>query len=362
MHPESHSLESSFEPAGEAVHGPASRGVDPVVEDFNAFFERLSALDDLQWSAEAAPTPAKSADLAAAGPQAAPRAKARPHRMTVVKSEAVAAPVAVPPIEPAVPAGEERVSVGDVARFLKTTLVGLVLFALGLAAGWAALSLPGHFHHHMPTLTQLVERARSITLPHLGHAPAGTAAAPAATANAATTAQATAAHDATQPAAAAPKGPDAIDPDAGLQLPKLGDTIQIASGTHARHAAPATAHRASAAPAAVAASGPAAHRAAPHEIAAHGSASSHPAAPAGPRYTLQVGACTSYSCVEAYQRLLQSKVDPHTIKVVTQPRAGAPNLQRVRIQPLQHGQAERLKSELAALDPRFKGAYLIALH
>lgn len=435
MRPESQSLESSFEPSAEPLRGDPAGASDGMIEDFNAFFERLSSLDELHWGPEddsapaeiaappaqkptrpasakanerakpamstkpaarpktvanakaatgippasAAKPPAAAKSAAPAKPPVAGKPAARPQvamgaktpagakpgvakspRMTVVTSETVAKPVPMPKPELPPSVDEGRVGVRDVARFLKTTLVGLALFAFGLAAGWAALSLPSHFHHHMPSFAQLAERARAMALPRFGAAPPAKDAPTAKAVANGTPAQGTIA------APAAPETPDTLDPDANLQLPKLGDSIAVSPAK----AAPAAMH---ARPVAKATQPSAKHtgrsaKAAPRPATTpptHVATTSSPAAPtapAGPRYTLQVGACTSYACVHAYQQLLQSKVDPRTIKVVTESRKGAPNLQRVRIQPLDHSEAKRLKAKLAAMDPRFKGAYLIALH
>jgi hypothetical protein len=55
-------------------------------------------------------------------------------------------------------------------------------------------------------------------------------------------------------------------------------------------------------------------------------------------------------------------VRPGAIKVVAQPgAAGGPAIQRIRVQPLERGEAERLKAALAAQDPHFADAYVMAL-
>ena len=78
MHPDPHSLDASFETSGGRPDGSsAGSGQDPVVEDFNSFFEKLSSLDSLQWSAD---TPAKA--KAAPAPSRAKRPAASPGRLT----------------------------------------------------------------------------------------------------------------------------------------------------------------------------------------------------------------------------------------------------------------------------------------
>jgi hypothetical protein len=412
MHPDPHPLDPTFEPSGNpSGSAPGSMHRDAAVEEFNAFFEKLSSLDHLQWSAEpqaAAPAGASAPRPAAASAarKAAP-ASAKP-RMTVL-NPGVDAGAPEPALPPEIAQG--RVTMRDVARFLKTTLVGLVLFALGLAAGWAALSLPGHFDQGMPSLTDLMNHARAVTLPRFNAGvsgpgglqvvqagqPAG-ATSPASEPAAALGPQApaTGAPGVPQSATAKAAGPAApvaksasgvvdsdaehTDPDAGIQLPKLGDMMVDVPAAKPKAATAKAAKPKSATPKSAAA-GPSARTAAAvpatqagQPAAASGAGAATAATPAGatpaagagaaePQFSLQVGACSSYGCVEAYRKLLVPKVNPRSIKVLTQHGApGAASIQRVRIQPLPQAEAERLKTELAAQDPRFKGAYVIALH
>jgi hypothetical protein len=283
--------------------------------------------------------------------------------MTVLKSDRDFG--AAPPAPAHGAGGNGRAGLRDVARFLKMALVGLLLFALGLGAGWAALSLPLRFEEAMPNVTRLMERARGLA----GVAPgasADTAATPAAITPAPaqslrvvepeTTAPAVAqaparASDArtvraakmpaasTAPAAPAPRTTPA------RSAPAIERDIQLPSP----RGAPGT-------PVADADAG-----AAGSEDAGSADAATAPNG-AGPQFTLQVGACTSFACVENYRRLLLGKVGSQAIKVVTQGGGeGGPAVQRIRVQPLERDAAERLKAELAATDPRFRDAYLIAL-
>jgi hypothetical protein len=375
MHPDPQSLEASFEPSGGRPDGSSgSPGRDPVVEDFNAFFEKLSSLDSLQWPAET-PTKAKPAAAPQARPAggstgAVPAKAARPH-MTVVKSDTDLGDAPAGPGAEAVAEPRGRATARDVARFLKMTLVGLLLFGLGLGAGWAALSIPGHLDTGMPSFAQLMERTRAITQPRMDKAAA----------NQAATAQGTA-------APAAPSGDPLRVVEAGRSGTTAGGTKPagpaMAAGPAPRAPQPAAASQAvrptpatqtaatTAAPSGIGSDEPADAAAAGGDIQLPllgGTEPGHAATPAAqaaagtPQFTLQVGACTSFACVENYRRMLLAKVGSRSIKVVTQPRgAGAASIQRVRIEPLERAEAERLKAELAALDARFKDAYLIALH
>lgn len=78
-------------------------------------------------------------------------------------------------------------------------------------------------------------------------------------------------------------------------------------------------------------------------------------------YALQVGACSSYACVEAYRELLVGHVKPQSIRVSTANRSDGGTIQRIRVEPLQREEADRLKAALAAVDSRFAKAYLISL-
>jgi hypothetical protein len=400
MHPDSQSLESSFEPAlGRGDSDSSTAAPDPVVEDFNAFFERLSALDQLQWSAAspaavdaparpappagasgpagaAAPTSAAGAAASAPATRAGRRAAAqrqgaagRP-RMTVVKSDTdlgAAPPAALPDPEEVRAVARGRITARDVARFLKLTLVGLMLFALGLGAGWAALSLPGRFDDTGANFAELMERTRAMALPRAGVAPSGGPAA-----------------DRLRlvESGAAPTARAAGDP-----APAAKDTAQAAkdtapaapvTATGVQDPAPAAGMASAADPAAndtgepetgfvmPGPQAPAAPGARPARVAATATAAAPPAASAegtgAARFTLQVGACSSFACVENYRHLLLAQVRPGAIKVVAQPgAAGGPAIQRIRVQPLERGEAERLKAALAAQDPHFADAYVLAL-
>jgi hypothetical protein len=86
------------------------------------------------------------------------------------------------------------------------------------------------------------------------------------------------------------------------------------------------------------------------------------AAPGEPAFSLQVGACSSFRCVESYRKILLGKVGSRAIKVIRQPMAGGERvIQRIRIEPLGRAEGESLRDALIGMDPRFQGAYLLAL-
>jgi hypothetical protein len=368
----SHRLESSFEPTGHPPDTgsdalPDALEHDPVIEDFNAFFERLSSLDSLQWPPDGDDDlpPPRTSNAAPVSPatartseqRAVPEARAAggaasvmPRtRMTVLKSDRDfgAAP---PPAHGA--GGNGRAGLRDVTRFLKMALVGLILFALGLGAGWAALSLPLHFEEAMPNVTRLMERARGlagVSTDVAGTVPARPAPAPR--------------------LRVVEPGPVA---QAAGSAPAPSDTARMARATKPPRAGTATPVPAPAPRTDTVRTAPAIERdiqlpspqgAPGASVAATDAGDANPASNgADPRFTLQVGACTSFACVENYRRLLLGKVGSQSIKVVTQGAgAGQATVQRIRVQPLERDAAERLKAELTAMDPRFRDAYLIAL-
>lgn len=386
MHPDSQPLEASFKPAAGQPQEP-SGPIDPVVEDFNTFFEKLSALDHLQWSdgdRAGEPAPPPPGEAAARPAPRAPRRKApaKPAapRMTVLQSDRdLGAPAgggsaAVPSAAEVERVARGRITARDVARFLKLTLVGLLLFALGLAAGWAALSLPGQMNVGLPSVSDLMERARSavpLRREAVGASdalrlepvkPAAPASQAAGTAKPIAMAEARSttphARNAARPAAGSGTKA-AAKPKASAAAHNLGaeDAFDAAeaSGGSDRIELPAVTPEAPA----PAVAGTAARTAA--------STPAQPAASAQAggteQFALQVGACSSYECVQAYRNLLLRRVTSSRIKVVPSTHApGQAAIQRIRIEPLGHAEGERLKSELAIMDARFSDAYLIALH
>jgi hypothetical protein len=75
---------------------------------------------------------------------------------------------------------------------------------------------------------------------------------------------------------------------------------------------------------------------------------------------LQVGACSSYGCVEQFRNLLLSEVESSVIQIM-QSGGGAQPIQRIRVEPLSREAALRLKERLSAKDPRLAQAYLVSL-
>ena len=385
MHVDPQMLENSFEPVQNGAK-PSMEGKarDPAVEDFTAFFEKLSAIDDLHWSSTVERSPAgkqtgSPTHSTGAGQRKAMRAKgarqvaasgARP-KMTILKSDAAsshdsAGPHSARPPENAADefkaAVSGRITPKDVSQFLKMTLAGLVLFGLGLGAGWAALLPPGGIEQAMPGLTRLMERAQAGSLERFRDASA-TGGAGVSKADAAPG----------QPSAVVT---DAVMTDAGATSPAHASRhkAQMAARQKAQSGQNPAETKAPEGPRSPAGT---ARKAAPvsdielpvvRTASATTSATAAPASAATPatveqgRYTLQVGACSSYACVQSYRKLLLAAVGSRSIKVVKQSdRQRDTVIQRIRIEPLGKAEAEQLKSALISIDPRFNDAYLIAL-
>lgn len=370
MHVDPQMLENSFEPVQNGAK-PSMEGKarDPAVEDFTAFFEKLSAIDDLHWSSTVERSPAgkqtgSPTHSTGAGQRKAMRAKgarqvaasgARP-KMTILKSDAVsshdsAGPHSARPPENAADefkaAVSGRITAKDVSQFLKMTLGGLVLFGLGLGAGWAALSPPGGIEQAMPGLTRLMERAKAGSMARFRDASA--------TGEAGVT-----------KADAPPGQPSAVMTDAGATSPSHASrhkAQQVARQKAQSGQNPAETK----APERPRSPAGAARKAAPVSdielpVVRTASAPAAPATAEQGRYTLQVGACSSYACVQSYRKMLLAAVGSRSIKVVKQSdRQRDTVIQRIRIEPLGKAEAEQLKSALISIDPRFNDAYLIAL-
>lgn len=376
MHVDPQMLENSFEPVQNGAK-PSMEGKarDPAVEDFTAFFDKLSAIDDLHWSSTVERSPAgkhagSPTRSTGAGQRKAMRAKgarqvaasgARP-KMTILKSDAAslhdsAGPHSARPPENAADefkaAVSGRITAKDVSQFLKMTLGGLVLFGLGLGAGWAALSPPGGIEQAMPGLTRLMERAKAGSMAGFRDASA--------TGGAGVT-----------KADAPPGQTSAVVTDAGATSPPHAarHKAQQVARQKAQSRQKAAETKAPEGPRSPAG---AARKAAPVSdielpVVRTASAPAAPASAATPataeqgRYTLQVGACSSYACVQSYRKMLLAAVGSRSIKVVKQSdRQRDTVIQRIRIEPLGKAEAEQLKSALISIDPRFNDAYLIAL-
>jgi cell division septation protein DedD len=80
------------------------------------------------------------------------------------------------------------------------------------------------------------------------------------------------------------------------------------------------------------------------------------------KYAIQVGACNSPACVSAYRKLLLAHVSSDAIQVIERSVGNSQTtVQRIRVVSLNASDANKLKNSLAAADTRFKDAYVITL-
>lgn len=373
------------------------RDEDPVVSDFNSFFEKLSTIDDLslgsgEVSAATAQPPGKGMESAAA--RRAARATAlhsaratrktrpatpAPAATTTPKMQVLNSTTAFPEPDDAAHAGQGpavhrepgveiddgRLTAKDLARFLKLVLIGLVLFAMGLGAGWAALSLPERYERLLLDKTGAgqppAESAQKtgnqdetpggdpvkwFKKPGRGVAVKSTTDAAAPTGNGQS---ALGPATAEAPAAASSAGINAS------AAPSISGTAISGTATEGE-AIPVSARSRQARPD-------------PIRLPVISSGDFAPAAveqdsgPArvvsGKRFSLQVGACGSASCVKGYQALLADKVKTASIQIIRQDGVNG-TIHRIRIGPFTREEAEAMRKKLIAADAQFDGAYLIA--
>ncbi len=345
---------------------------DKAQEDFHSFFEKLSSLDDLKWSSEGEPqsiqSKAKSAYRQATTPRLRPnpagnegtRVASRP-KMNVVKSDSMATGKEGLANSVAHLRRSKKITSGDATRFLKLALISLLLFGLGLGAGWAALSLPDRFQQKMPALARFLENGKNIGTgeryqslardgmrmierikPMLGWGSGGNAE--------------------YRPGKEKASGP-------GTSGRKIQGTSSSTRGAVSGNREQlANAKKAPLDPVRL----PAFSRQDSAPSTGNGTGigttngtgktttKSAYAPNSAPSHILQVGACSSYTCVENFRKLLLGRVSSNSIQIVKQQSAdGSRMIQRIRIGPLGKMDAEELKSSLIALDPQFRGAYII---
>lgn len=345
------------------------RKEDPVVEDFNAFFEKLSSIDDLTWDSEPSdktPEPPKKSAPKKAAPsktrtaQFRARAQAKTVAATTPKMnvfdsgsgfrnefpldddrvDAEETPGRMARGEAGAPQGNGRATSSEVVWMLKMVLAGLVLFGLGLGAGWAALTLPERFQRTLPDTAQN---------DRMDPAEAGPVEAIKSWLRKTRKQWAQPASDNAKKAIEQRRATKPARRE--VRLETVGPAKKAPARDSARRVTPA---------------------ADPTGIRLplisrddlFGNTGKRPlgAPPAVGRYALQVGACGSTRCVESYRALLRGRTGNDVIKVLTQPaKGGKSKIHRIRVSPLTRDEALQLKRELISADARFNGAYLISL-
>ncbi len=316
--------ESGF--AGNGAHAS-----DQAIPEFDAFFEKLSSLDDMVLTAEPKPV-AKRGDIihqpirlrpenpptggnggASHGPKQKMQVLHSDHMQNEDGGISGRGQTARRRRggDPGIPQG--------FVTFLKLATAALLLFGVGLGSGWLALSVPFKSE-------QGFERVQDT--PSIGSAIVKETG------------------------------------DAGEEGDAAGLKIDDAAFSVKTGGAPDTPQSAQAAPAAMGRGNP--KSAATARMANNGGKSAQARPVAAPshdrRYAIQVGACQSSTCVKAYRKLLLSHVKSDAIQVVERSVGpGRGTVQRIRVLSSNVADANRLKANLAQADARFKDAYVITL-
>lgn len=293
---------------------------ETAISDFNNFFEKLSTLDEQSWAEDK-----KVSNKRVRGSSKGVRKP--PPRMEVFRNTE---PLAARVSEEARYLGAEQSERVPVAQVIKVVLVALLLFSVGLGGVWAALSLPNQMGGKDSALSNWLKRHNGSNREVASYVKPVT--------KAATVNMDEMELTEVLPKSAAEKYREITGRDLRPEAKAIADGTQ--SGIKG------TASGVVSAKASTAASG--------------ATGSSNQANGAG-RYALQVGACSSAACVQKYKGLLMRAVSPTAIQVTQQTRSNNQVVQRIRIAPITRGEAERIKVNLAAVDSRFRDAYLVTL-
>jgi len=395
MSPNRQSMEGPFSGQNDPQEmDQAALDTDAIVEDFTAFFERLSSIDDVSWDTEGGATPSVEPgwdDLPGQSPMEEPpitRESAKENiaeiTSTPIRRKAPQPPTGraranraisrgapraiVPPamqvmqsenIAPAQEQAQDEDYPGtgrSAGGYLKMVVAAVVLFSIGLGAGWAALSLPDRFKNatnEFPFWRQSGESQRfqagvQSLMPE----------------------NAREEETATEVAATKPEAPAQKATGPQQKAPRANPLAKNAQPEQA--AAPAKKKQTPAPGTGLAANLPeidlptAEGDADATATVGQNDASTIPQGNAAvgsaqPHFEIQVGACTSFDCVENYRRLLLGKVSSGNIHVLKEPRANGTLMQRVRVGPMSRGEAQAMKESLSQSDKRFAGAYLVAV-
>jgi len=321
MSPESRELESFFQSVRESVPLTGKGGAgEAAIGEFDDFFAKLSNLDDLSWDG-AAPAPKGEPPKSPTLPDVADDSDfpdtlvAAPPKIEVLHHPAptTRGPAAARNAMKRKPAPLTRSANRGMEQRMFTAykigLVGLTFFGVGLLAGWLALTLPEEVEQGKPPVYGTAGKTNEAT--------------------------ATVAAE-KEPASALPK--EIAQQRKPAILVATPTTSEVAPRSQA--GPPGTTK-----PASTAARKQAVKPVASKQVSGKGN------------YTLQVGACRSAACVTGYRRLLEGHVAAERIRVIAQ---DSGEISRIRIEPLTRAEARKLKKTLAAVDARFKDAYLIS--
>jgi len=308
MSPEQQHLESFFRSIkpGDGLPGDFDQSdlkaeMPDEKSEFDAFFEKLSTLDDLSFNDE--PEPGQDEGWIASPAPARQRSSSRR------SSEIQRGMEGKTPRRPMGTSHNGRKhSAGAVIKTMaKFSLMACVLFSFGMGAGWLALSLPERFSNMGSTLPPSLAPVE-----------------PVAEADAPRTQEITL---------------EAVKPN------KIGAALPVATPTPAGPSIPAT------------------ELPFVPVVKTPPAKPKTPMASSPGDYSLQVGACRSEGCVARYRKLLSGHVEAEKIQVMRKGSEAEGNLiLRVRIAPMARPDADSLKTRLAGLDNRFRDAYVIAVN
>lgn len=328
MSPHPQDMDFLLEQATESgTAGNAAQPSDQMIPEFDAFFEKLSTLDDMVLTADPEPV-AKRGDIVHKPIRLRPDKQhaggtggtqnTRKQKMQVLHSELMqderGGVSGRGRTERQRRGGDAGIPHGFVT-FLKLTTAALLLFGVGLGSGWLALSVPFNSEQGFERVQDSPSTGTAIVT---GNGEEGDSAGLKIDA-AAFSVKTGGAHDSPRSAQGAPAA-------TGPGKPKSAAAAGISDNGKPTQAKP-------------------------------GAGSSH-----DKRYAIQVGACQSATCVQAYRKLLLSHVKSDAIQVVERSvGTGRGTVQRIRVLSSSVADANKLKTDLAQADARFKDAYVITL-
>ena len=306
MSPETQDLELFFQRIQHA-HNPEEQ-----VPEFDAFFEKLSSLDNQILTPEtgeaAAAQPVRPAQPAqpaqmngngSAHRQGTGNGRQKPARrkqgMQVLRSDHL-------------DNMNDRITrtrkiQNGMLTALKLGVAGLLLFGVGLASGWMALSLPNRIQDGPTSVFDIPTTVEAVSDPAMMQAETESMA-----------------------GGAIVRDDSRVAPAESAAVPakaKSKSTAAVSDQTPSKSGAKGT---------------------------------------DGRQFAIQVGACHSPACVERYRKLLLPHVKSEAIQVIERTdKETQATIQRIRVISPTRSEARKVKAELAAADARFKDAYVVAL-
>lgn len=325
--------------AGGAQDAPGN-----MVPEFDAFFEKLSSLDDLTLSDRPVlagisggithkPIRLKQDHAANGGAEQGQKRKMQVLRSDFIQSDGRnshrrGGTMRSSGTANGIPMG--------VMTFLKLATAAVLLFGVGLGSGWLALSLPYKSDEGFAQ----VQESPSADIAIVNDAAAEQ---------------------------------DGLGGGSGTDVPAFSEQTETIAGGSAAQATLTEARRKEGKPQVKSTVTETRHKTkqAVKPVVTNGiaksKANSRLAARSDRKYAIQVGACNSPACVNAYRKLLLGHVNADAIQVIERNVGGSQNggpqskVQRIRVVSLNASDASKLKASLAAADARFKDAYVITL-